>query len=90
MEKTNWTIIAAIAAVLMVFLAVWMSKNAQASNSVTTITGSGNTTSNVNNQNQYTTKNSNTNLNISDILNGGLNKDSNNASANTSLDVRGV
>ncbi|MBO5974988.1 MAG: hypothetical protein J6P95_04660 [Paludibacteraceae bacterium] len=73
MEKTNWTIIAGIAAVLVVFVAVWLSKNSQSSNSVTTITGSGNTTSNVTNQNQYTTKNTTTNLNISDILNGGLN-----------------
>lgn len=73
MEKTNWTIIAGIAAVLVVFVAVWLSKNSQSSNSVTTITGSGNTTSNVTNQNQYTTKNTSTNLNISDILNGGLN-----------------
>jgi|GEM_PF-5513597 hypothetical protein len=73
MEKTNWTIIAGIAAVLVVFVAVWLSKNSQSSNSVTTITGSGNTTSNVTNQNQYTTKNTTTNFNISDILNGGLN-----------------
>ena len=73
MEKTNWTIIAGIAAVLVVFVAVWLSKNSQSSNSVTTITGSGNTTSNVTNQNQYTTKNTSTNLNVSDILNGGLN-----------------
>ena len=73
MEKTNWTIIAGIAAVLVVFVAVWLSKNSQSSNSVTTITGSGNTTSNVTNQNLYTTKNTTTNFNISDILNGGLN-----------------
>ncbi|MBO7255577.1 MAG: hypothetical protein J6U79_04290 [Paludibacteraceae bacterium] len=40
MEKTNWTIIAGIAAVLVVFIAVWLSKNSQSSSSVTTITGS--------------------------------------------------
>lgn len=87
MEKTNWTIIAGIAAVLVVFIAVWLSKNSQSSNSVTTITGSGNTTSNVTNQNQYTTKNTTTNFNISDILNGGLNKDQSQTSANTDLRV---
>ena len=84
MEKTNWTIIAGIAAVLVVFVAVWLSKNSQSSSSVTTITGSGNTTSNVTNQNQYTTKNTTTNLNISDILNGGWD---NQTSANTDLKV---
>lgn len=82
MEKTNWTIIAGIVAVLVVFIAVWLSKNSKSSNSVTTITDSGNTTSNVTNKNQYTTKNTTTNLNISDILNGGLNDATNDLRVN--------
>lgn len=73
MEKTNWTIIAGIVAVLVVFLAIWMSRNTKVGNSITTITGSGNSSNNITNQNQYTTKNTNFTTNISDILNGGLN-----------------
>lgn len=74
MEKTNWTIIAGIVAVLVVFLAIWMSRNTKVGNSITNITGSGNSSNNITNQNQYTTKNTTTNLNVSDILNGGLNE----------------
>lgn len=73
MEKTNWTIIAGIVAVLVVFLAIWMSRNTKVGNSITTITGSGNSSNNITNQNQYTTKNTNFTTNVSDILNGGLN-----------------
>ncbi len=74
MEKTNWTIIAGIVAVLVVFLAIWMSRNTKVGNSITTITGSGNSSNNITNQNQYTTKNTTTNFTVSDILNGGLNE----------------
>lgn len=72
MEKTNWTIIAGIVAVLVVFLAIWMSRNTKVGNSITTITGSGNSSNNITNQNQYTTKNTTTNFTVSDILNGSL------------------
>lgn len=74
MEKTNWTIIAGIVSVLVVFLAIWMSRNTKVGNSITNITGSGNSSNNITNQNQYTTKNTTTNFNVSDILNGGLNE----------------
>ena len=74
MEKTNWTIIAGIVAVLVVFLAIWMSRNTKVGNSITNITGSGNSSNNITNQNQYTTKNTTTNFTVSDILNGGLNE----------------
>lgn len=72
LTKTNWTVIAGIGAVLLVFLAVWLSKNAQASNSVTTITGSGNSTNNITNQNTH--KQNTTNVTFDNIANGIMGK----------------